>query len=250
MLFSKQEKLSGSDPANSINNTDLVTSRQQIIQILTKVIRDHRQLEARIKGVPGSYNTTILGINPKTGILAIDAFRVTTAHETLLRTKKIHLFSRKDGVELECDLNLISFRHNTSKSYYQMSVPDTLIYVQRRNDHRVQLAGRSLFRGHFELEKNKPITGYAADISLHGLGVVLKIPNEITQGDKIFSCMLQLEDESPLYFDLTVCFVQKIPQRGSTRIGCQFDKLDRKDKNRIAKIIRTLERKQAQMVRN
>ena len=107
-----------------------------------------------------------------------------------------------------------------------MSVPDSIVYVQRRNDHRVQLAGRSNFRGHLDLNKNILVTGYAADISLHGLGVVLKIPNKITQGDKLFSCILQLEDEVPLYFDLTVCFVQKIPQRGSTRIGCQFDKLD------------------------
>jgi c-di-GMP-binding flagellar brake protein YcgR len=131
-----------------------------------------------------------------------------------------------------------------------MSIPDNLVYVQRRNDHRVPLVAKSQFCGYLELKEKKLVTGYAADISLHGLGIVLNTPESILQGNKISSCELQLNDETPIRFDMTICFVYKIPQSGNTRVGGQFEKLKNSDKSRIAKIIRALERKHAQMVRN
>lgn len=250
MLFTKYQRRNIGDAAQIADNTSRITDRQQIIRILYKVAKNHDQLEVMIDGHPGIFNTTILGLNPKTGILAIDGISDIKTPQSLLTNKKLHLSNHKDGVELECQLDFMSVRSNSNTSYYLMSIPDDLVYVQRRNDYRVPLAARSQFRGYLELQQRQLVTGYAADISLQGLGVILKITDSIVQGDKITSCELLLPDETPIYFDLTICFVNKIPHRGNTRVGGQFVALKNNDKGRIAKIIRALERKHAQLVRN
>lgn len=249
MQFQRSHKVISTNSEQALDEDTLITDSQRIIHILYKVVREHRQLEARITGISDVFNTTILGLNPKTKIIAVDGIRNSAGHNALLRTKILNLSGRNDGVDLECDLHLISVKEHSNSNYYQMAIPNSLVYVQRRNDHRVQLVGESQFRGYLEHKKKKLVTGYAADISLNGIGVMLKLEDDIMQGDKITSCALKLPDEKPLYFDLIVCFVQKIHRNNSVRIGGQFLKLEKKENIRVAKIVRTLERKQAQMVR-
>jgi c-di-GMP-binding flagellar brake protein YcgR len=183
MPFKKFHKSLNHESIQIVDKNNLITDRRQIIHVLHKVVKDHRQLKARVYGYPEIYNTTILGINPKTDMLAMDGINDHTAHEALLTHKKLHLSDHKDGVELECILNLISARYNSNISYYQMAIPTNLIYAQRRNDYRVTLAGRSQFSGYLELEQQQLITGYALDISLQGLGAVLQITDNIAEGD-------------------------------------------------------------------
>jgi len=249
MFFSKFRKTDTPTVAETSDNTEIISDRQLIIQILHKIVREQRQMEASIAGYHEKFNTAILGINPKTNLLAVDAIRSKAVHEFLLKNKKLHLSGNRDGSELECDLTLISVTRHDDTTYYKMEIPKVVIYTQRRLDYRVPLTNQSQFSGHLELEQNKLITGYAADLSLHGLGVIFKIPKSIGIGNKIIACTLQLPNDDPFYFDLHVCFVQNIRHRGSTRVGGQFIQLDMKDKKRLAKIIRAQERQLAQKFR-
>ncbi len=248
MLFGRLHKRLIAQPEDVVEHVNCITDRQQIIHIFNNLYREHRVLEARIDEHPEIFTTTVLGINPKTNMMALDEINDETGHKLFLQNRELHLSGRKDGVEIDCTLKLIAVKENSKIPYYQVNIPDDLIYAQRRNDHRVSLVANSQFRG--QLENQKQIIGYAADLSLHGIGVVLKNQEPVVHGDKITSCVLRLSEEQPLYFNLEVCFVQQIRQRGVVRIGGHFLELEKRDRNRVAKIIRKVERKHAKMVRD
>lgn len=248
MLFDRPHKpLSGHSEDVAVH-ANRITNRQHLIHILNNLYREHLVLEARIPDHPETFTTTVLGINAKTNMMALDGINNQAGHQLFLQHKKLYLSWHKDGVELDCTLKLIAVKENSNISYYQVTIPDDLIYTQRRNDHRVSLVASSQFHG--LVEKLKQINGFAADLSLHGIGLVLKNQEPVGLGAKITSCVLLLPEEEPLHFNLEVCFVQQIQLRGAVRIGGRFLDLDKRDKNRIAKIIRKVERKHAQMVRD
>jgi c-di-GMP-binding flagellar brake protein YcgR len=250
MLFNRLNQQSNAQVDKPIESSDLISDKQQIIQVLSSLQRNHCLLQARIIDHTEVFTTTVLGINPKTNIMALDEISPKSGHDLFIKEKAIHLSGRTDGIAMECDLALIATRQKSKIPYYQVGIPDWLIYRQRRNDHRVTLLGLSYFRGHVQGHDERAVDGYAVDISMHGIGVILKKENKIKRGDRISDCLLQIIDEEKLCFNLEIRFVHHVEDRNITRLGGRFLEMNNKEKNRIAKLIRKLERKHAQIIRD
>ncbi len=106
MLLKRFHRLFGHDES-VVDHVNWLTDKQQIIHILHKLQQDRCLLEARIGEHPDLFSTAVIGINPKTGIMALDEITPTTGHELFLQHQAIHLSGRSDGVEVEFDLKFI-----------------------------------------------------------------------------------------------------------------------------------------------
>ncbi|MDJ0808064.1 MAG: flagellar brake protein [Gammaproteobacteria bacterium] len=244
MLLKRLHRLFSHDTP-LVDHANWLTDRQQIIHILQGFQQKRSLLETRIGDHPETFNTAIIGINPKTGIMALDEITPEAGHELFLRRKTLHLAGRADGVEVECDLQFIAERSQAGIPYYQVDIPKVIIYIQRREIHRVPLNGAPPFRGQLGAYGQRLISGYAADLSLQGIGLVLKELESLHRGDEMTTCMLQIPGNQRLYFSLEVRYVRQIKHRGTTRIGGRFLDLSKKEQNRLMKLIHRLERDHA-----
>lgn len=226
-----------------VQSPHCLTNKQQILPILSKVQKEHCLLQARISGHAKTFMTAIIGINADTGIMALDEISPKEGHQLFLRHKSIQLSGILEGVELAFDLDLIAQRSQAGIAYYQVAIPESLTYLQRRDEYRVPLTGMPQFLGYLGEQTQQQFTGYATDLSQHGIGVELAGLETIQRGDELSACQLLLTDDEKLSFSLEVRFAQQATQRRTTHIGGRFIGLSVPDITRLAKLICQMERK-------
>lgn len=244
MLLKRFHRLFGHNES-VVDHANWMTDRKQIIHILHRLQQDRCLMEARIGEHPDLFSTAIIGVNPKTDIMALDEIVPPEGNELFQTHKAMHLSGRSDGVEVEFDLNFIKVCEQGGIAYYQVGIPKAAIYIQRRGIHRVPLNGAPPFRGQFGQEGQRIFSGYAADLSQYGIGLVLKKLETLYRGDELSNCTVNLPGYPHFYFRLEIRFAQQIPHRRTTRIGGRFLDLSNKDRNRLAKFILQLERNHA-----
>jgi len=244
MLLNRFQRLFGHNES-MVDHANWVTDRQQIIRIMQRLQQNRCLLEARISKNPEIFSTAVIGINPKTGIMALDEIAPTNGHKLFMKHGIIHLSGRSDGVEVEFDLEYIAERSQAGIAYYQVGIPKAVIYLQRRDIHRVPLNGAPAFRGQRGTNDQQILSGYASDVSLHGIGIVLKKFVSLHKGEELTTCLVEIPGNKPIYFGLEIRFAQQIPHRRTTRIGGRFLDLSKHERNRLKKIILQMERKHA-----
>ncbi len=215
------------------------------MRILQRLKKDRCLLEAKIEKHPVTFSTAVIGINPKTGIMALDEITPLKGHKLFMKHRVMHISGRSDGVEVEFDLELIAKLKQGEIAYYQVGIPKAVIYIQRRNIHRVPLNSATSFRGQRGLEDEEIFSGYASDLSHHGIGIVLINLETLHKGEELSTCMIEIPGYQPFFFGLEIRFAQQIQHRGKTRIGGRLIDLSQQERNRLKKIILELERKYA-----
>ncbi len=244
MLLNRFQRLFGHDES-VVDHANWLTDRQQIIRIIQRLQQNRSLLEARIGNHPETFSTAVIGLNPKTGIMALDEITPAKGHKLFMKHGVINLSGRSDGVEVEFDLEFIAQRSQADIAYYQVGIPKAVIYIQRRDIHRVPLNGAPVFRGQRGLEGQQILNGYASDVSLHGIGIVLKKFETLHKGEEFTTCLVEIPGNQPIYFGLEIRFAQQIQHRRTTRIGGRFLDLSKHERNRLKKIILQMERKHA-----
>ena len=246
MSLNRFHKLSDQSQSQ-VDSAHWLTGRKQIHRILSHLLQERSLLQARFDGHPAVFTTAVIGINPKSGIMAMDEIIPAKGHKLFLQHRVVHLRGRSQGVDVEFELELITERRKDGIFYYQTGIPQELTYIQRRDNHRVSLIGTTLFRGQYEAQAPQLLNGYVTDLSLHGAGVVLKNLVTLRRGDEINSCVLQMPDQDPFFFNLEVRFAQPIARQDATRMGGRFIDLGKPERQRLVKIVCQLEREHARL---
>lgn len=208
--------------------------------------KNNTRLTVSIKDCQEKFTSSLLGIYTEHGLLVLDELIPRDGHRLLLEKKQFTVEAFLDGAKLRFSSTLVG--EGKSKSgiiYYKVKIPESVFYLQQRESYRVTLTGaHALFKAHYG-EDERELSGQVSDMSMGGIGVILKQRANVEIGSVIDACKVSLPGEGDIKFSLKVCFVLVNEEQKNTRIGGEFVKLEPSDREKLQKAIIEVQREQA-----
>lgn len=230
--------------------TLLVADPEQVTLVLCRLHEAHALLTLGIQGVRNVYTTTLLEVAADGGWLVLDEPVPRDGHAHMQPGRALHLQGRLEGLQVAFDttLELIA---DGPPPYYRVAMPVSVVYQQRREDHRVTVPLAWHATAQLLTPQRALLGGELRDLSAGGMRVLLnpggaRLPR---LGEVLPRCVVTLPGEAPVCCRLEVCHVE--PPRGPTRavLGGRFLDLSRAERHRLARIAATLERERQRRLR-
>jgi c-di-GMP-binding flagellar brake protein YcgR len=239
-LFKKTSTKPGK--VRSGRSTYKITSPKQIVTLLNHAHQQHCLLCTRFKDNEERFNTALLGIYPKQGFLVLDELSPKEGHKLLLKGKQVQIIGKVDGVDLRFESRLLEAGEKSGIAFYKMALPDSVIYRQLRQEHRVSTGAlRMIFRSYRD-GYQQALRGYVCDLSRGGMGVILEQMPTFYPGDVLPACTVALPEKEEVLFSLEIRHSRPNSQREITRIGGRFEEIDPDSRRKIVRLINKLER--------
>lgn len=239
LLFKKEQdkgKQKGSTKAKQAN---------YVKSVLAEAMEKHTRLHITMPGINDYFESIILGLDGPNGTLMLDELMPFCGHQLLLNKKQLHATASVGGVKISFDTSLQNVAHKKNIAVYQMNMPETAEYQQRRLSHRVlthagtQFVFRAFFHSHL-------IKGRVVDISSKGVGIILDPTMELLSNVTLPSCTLSLDNNENIQFKAQVKRFRKNPSSKRISLGVQFEHMSQSTTRRIEALVATLERQAIQ----
>ncbi len=227
-----------------------VFNPKQINLLLTHAYETHALLLAYFKDHSEQFTTALLGVYPKHGFIVLDELSPKQGHDLLLEKKECKVTGKLDGVDLRFSTRLIEARSKAGIAFYKVTIPETVLYRQRREDFRISTGAQSIpFHGYRGQGYQQALRGSVVDISRNGMGIVLDDTINLFPGDLLPACTVTLPDKEQILFSLEARSVHQNRHRGTCRIGGRFAEIDQRSRRKIVHLLKKLERQQCQRLR-
>lgn len=230
--------------------TLLVADPDQVTLVLCRLCEAHALLTLGIQGVREVYTTTLLEVCAEHRWLVIDEPVPRDGHRHLQPGRALHLQGRLEGLQVAFDTTLERVAEGPPP-YYRVAMPTSVVYQQRRQDHRVAVPLAWHATAQLLTPERALIAGELRDLSASGMRILLNPggPRLPRLGEVLPRCVVTLPGEAPVCCRLEVCHVE--PPRGPVRasLGGRFLDLSRAEQQRLARIAAALERERQQRLR-
>lgn len=211
--------------------------------MLMQAYQDRVLLSLKLSEDNTAFHTAIIGVYPKHGFLVLDEIKPAEGNALLLEQKEIQLSGLLDGVALAFKTSIVETGIKSSITFYKAGIPGSLYFRQRRNYFRVAMSSTKIpFNAYHTVDAREALSGYILDLTTAGIGVILDDEHSLCRGDLIPTCTLRLPGVGNFIFSLRISFSHPNPERGVTRIGGQFQALDKASQQKLRKAINKNER--------
>ena len=232
-------------PHDPHSSAERITDPAQIGRFLQRLKDGHCLLNATVPGTPGSFATAVLRVYPDRDLLILDELNPRAGHLALEAQGRLNIRCRLHGVEYRFASVLQRIDEQRGIAFYHMQLPELVLHIQRRNHYRVPVDSTA------GIDLVLPLQGLDADssgatlldLSVSGLGLQVETPQPPERGEILPACNLYMPDGTSIRSEIEIRFVQTRNQPGTTRLGGQFLKLERKSRNQLATLVRELERR-------
>lgn len=231
------------DPASEYQGkTEKVTHGPQIAGLLKRV-RDQRVLlSVRVPGSDVIYNSLLLDVDPARNLILLDELNPSTGHELACKARQLRIRCQCQGVELSFVCPIEIGKGQSGVSFYRAPLPDSINYLQRRGSYRIRIGLNMHIPVALPLAPETRLEGELFDLSMGGLGANLPNQIELTRGQIIESCTLELPNGEPLTTEIEIRFVRIDRASQSQRIGASFRNLAPQQQSLLRRIVTQLER--------
>ena len=208
----------------------MIEEAARITALLQEVKEQASVLALRIAGSEAWYNSAIVALEPRHGLLALERIRDEQGHLRIVRVRRFHAMARYNGV--------ISFNAelpaNTKveQTRYVIRMPQSIEYQERRLSGVTLSAGSAVVT---VLGKGCMMRGYLSDISLTGLELRTRDVVPFQPDDEAASCTFQLPGGVPISCRLKILTTQLDTIAHETRIKAtmlDLPELQRRDLDR------------------
>ncbi len=220
-----------------------VTSATKIRAILHQLKADHELLSVTVPGCREPANTAILGINEQRDVFFLDELNAASAHQALLRNRKLRVDCRLHGMELRFVAHVVNTDTDGGLALYEMAIPRSITRLQRRESFRLRLSpGLSVPISVPSLD-GESVSGEAFDLSATGIGALLRTRSVPSRGQVLTGVSLSLPRAKPLKASLEIRYARQNAAHHMLRIGARFVGLDRQQERQIAQFLAEQQRK-------
>lgn len=226
--------------SNYQSKSEKITHGPQIAGLLKRV-RDNRVLlSVRVAGSDAVFNSLLLDVDVERNFILLDELNPHHGHELACRARQLRVHCHCQGVELSFVCHIEIGQGQRGISFYRAAVPEAVNYLQRRSNFRVRVGQDMNVPVHLPL--GMTLAGELIDLSLGGLGASLPEQAELSRGQIIDTCSIQLPTGDPLTTELEIRFIYRDKVRQIVRIGASFRNLDPTRQNLLRRVITQLER--------
>lgn len=179
------------------------------------------------------------------GALLLDQVNHSEGHAQLLAEKSFRALSKYKGVTVTFDCRLLGLTESEDGLRYRVAFPERIYYPQLREFFRIQVRSLNLplhirSRG---AGNEETVVGRVEDLGPNGIGFVLESDLFIRKLDVLRYCVLRIEDDRQLTFDVQVRNVRPWGSGGRIRVGGKFVNLSKKNAGLIRREITRLQRR-------
>jgi len=242
-MFSNLKKLFSTENESTENSQDenpnFITRPRRIRSMLYLLMEDRTQISVELNE-DDTHSTAIREIQDQ--CLLIDELNLRQAHVQMTAGTTIKVRAKHQAVHLIFESEIVDISSNG----YLIKLPEKIYYPQRRSYFRVPLTSVASFSfraGHSY--SDLPLTGRIEDISYGGVSLAMTDPIYFKKGDILNPASLVLNEGEVAECSLTICSVKNSPTTGMTRLGCEFQELDKTARRLINQFIIYCERERA-----
>lgn len=220
-----------------------VTSATKIRTIVHQLKADHELLSVTVPGCQEPANTAILGIDEQRSVFFLDELNAGSAHQALLRSRKLRVDCRLHGMELRFVAHLLNTDTDKGLALYEMAMPKSVTRLQRRESFRLRLSPGLPVPIAIPSLEGESVNGEVFDLSATGIGALLRTRSIPSRGQILTGVSLALPRAKPLKTKLEIRYARQNTAHHMLRIGARFVGLDRQQERQIAQFLAEQQRK-------
>ena len=222
-----------------------VTLPARIVALLKRVESKRLLLAIRIPGLNETFNSMVIDVKPEDNVFVIDALQSPQAHARLKQVKKFHAETRLDGVDMSFSGVVANFNEDSRLPSYEISLPESIYYGQRREAHRVALSGQVLLVA-MTMADGKQFQTEVVDLSATGMR--FKLPPGaaavLGPGSIVPVCSFTLPTGEEIAAPLEIRSLQESKNKKSGSAGGRFVEPEQRLLRTLERFITALDREQ------
>jgi len=236
----------------------LIKNPEKIIYYLSILFKNKCLLTVYFGDNKDSFITTILEINKKDNVFIFYHGPQKDLIEQFLNSSKITFKTRYLGVEVVFDAIRLAKIQHQGVSAFAVPIPASILWMERREFHRVKLPVSKPSYCQLTLEDQEPINLKLYDISLSGFSMLTeskevsylsKTPDLMVLYTSFEECKLILADtgEGIVSFEIRSKYIMN-PETSNRmeKIGCKFTRITPAFETTIQRYMQQIERESRQ----
>ena len=226
--------------------SETITAAHHIEALIQRVISERLFVTVRLPGLDTDYTSTVLELDRDRGEFLLDQLFPEEGHRRLQQLRELRLFARMDNADLVLTSTVRDLGEEGGLVYYRVRLPERVYYDQRRQFHRVD-ADRVA-----EIEvllddgsgESEPLTGRLHDLSEGGISFWLEpgAAERVQAPWKVPYCQIRFPGDEPLVCAIEVRNLRYDEGRGAYIAGGRFLFSDPRMRQRIARLVASVER--------
>jgi c-di-GMP-binding flagellar brake protein YcgR len=233
-------------PDNSRKNSahELVTTQQQITDLLREVIDDRHLVTVNIKGSEEPYNSALFELNPEGGYVLLDELIPREGNSRLSQEKSLSVKACVNGVILTFPAEIQEASDDNGVPFYKLAFPEAIDYKHRREYHRISPPLDKAVTVHLLTTQGRLVSGELRNLSLGGLCVRLSRQASvgIRVGDIISRCVIALPNQKKIITSLEIRNYSGWQTKTSRRVGGRFIELSKADQEELQQFVLSWDR--------
>ncbi|MBT9612390.1 MAG: flagellar brake protein [Burkholderiales bacterium] len=231
----------------------LVSSRQEIVQILRALSRQNEMVTAYFKQGNEFFLTSIVAVDAESGKLIVDCGSEEEANRRALAADKIVFVTNLDRIKIQFSTTgLVNISHQ-GRSAFRTPLPTSVLKLQRREYYRLVTPMRSPLHCVIPDLNGVRFEAGVADISVGGIGINGLPPEApLEKAQQLALCRIALPEEGTVVSTLEVRNVQESTLRSGVlvlRAGCYFVDIPAAHQAMIQRYIIRIDRERRALVR-
>ncbi|VAX08580.1 hypothetical protein MNBD_GAMMA25-838 [hydrothermal vent metagenome] len=247
MINEQEQSATNNTEQSKIDNYDkyLLESKAAIIQKLRQLGKSKNNITAHFGGGKYSLLTQIVDILPDKNLLVLDYGSNEATNKKMLKSKHVVFKTQHDGVTAQFKTNHLQKAKLHGKPAFACTIPDSLLWVQRREFYRVRVPLRDKVLCELIHDKDVLLPYPVLDISIAGLAIqVEEVEYKLESGMNFDSARLILPNGESGLVNIEV--MNQLPMRpddptGKQRFGCEFRNLSTDISAKIQRYIYDIE---------
>ncbi len=234
-----KEKISPPTIQRTHNVHELVTTQQQITELLHEVIADRHLVTVNIKGSEEPYNSALFELNSERGYVLLDELIPREGNNRLSQEKSLSVKACLNGVIITFPAEIQEANDENGVPYYKLAFPEAIDYKHRREHHRITLPADKSVAVHLLTTQGRLVRGELRNVSLGGVCVRLSRQASlgIRVGDVISRCVISLPNHKKITTALEIRNYTGWQTKTSRRVGGRFIELSEMDQEELRQFV-------------
>lgn len=229
-------------PMPSATTAELDPALRHIYLTLFDLQRSHALIDVAVDGSDARFQSIILGVDPERGTVTIDELFPRDFFglpgQPLVVTVRID-----SGRKLSFATHILARREEAGDVVYQLMLPQTLDYNQRRAALRLRLGDELAVSSEFVAPNRRRCLARVRDLSATGIRLQLPDNVSVAEGDALDDLHFEFAGRS---FQCTASVRNvRTGAEGETELGAAFVNLSKSDQRSLSRVIMQLQRERS-----
>lgn len=247
MIDKQEQSTINSTEQSKVDNYEkyLLNGRAAIIQKLRQLAKSKNNITAHFGGGKYSMLTQIIDVLPDKELVVLDYGSNEATNKKLLQSERTVFKTQHEGVTAQFSTGMLQKAKLHGKPAFACAIPESLLWVQRREFYRVRIPLRDNIFCEFIHDEDILIPYPVLDISIAGLAIRIEDSRYLVEAGMLFNGarLLLPNEESGL---INIEIMNQLPLKqdnleAGLRFGCAFHNISTDISAKIQRYIYEIE---------